>query len=230
MSFDKRMDAVKACTEKHLNLMSFMVMDKNQIASDKTTRAFQLYEKTKPGDRFCIDNGDHGVFMRKPLFYVYGFRTENALYLYNGDQCAMVREDLIEYFDLTIDHTHPDQIASGKDTIKKGMIDYGLSEFIDSHYDYLEIVLPIFELLLEKKYGREFNLCGFIVSHGDKAYGYRVNWEKGGIPFNQGVLLFLLTYTNLMDLPKQESVYWVIKNHPEYLPLIKEAEEIAGFR
>ncbi len=230
MSFDKRMAAVKDSADHYLRLMSSTTMCKVEVRSNNATSAQQFYEMTKPGDRFCIDGGRHNVFTRKPFFWIYGFRTDNALYLYNSDQCAVVHENQIEYFNLTDGDTHPCQVASGKNKLKKGMIDYGLSEFISSHYDYLEIVLPVFELFLERKHGRIFNLCSFITAHGDKGYGYRTDWEKGGIPFNQGVLLYLLTYTKLMNLPKQDSVYWVIKNHPEYLPLIKEAEEIAGFK
>ena len=63
----------------------------------------------------------------------------------------------------------------------------------------------------------------------DKAYGYKRQWEKAGVPFNHGVLLFLLTYTSEMDREKCESDQFVIDKYQHYLPMIQQAEKETFF-
>lgn len=93
------------------------------------------------------------------------------------------------------------------------------------HYDYLEFVVDEFWELVFGKITSEMHCAGIIGAHGDKGYGYKTDWEEANIPFNHGILLFLLTYTKVMDKKKYESCQWVIDNYPKYLPMIKEAEE-----
>ena len=60
---------------------------------------------------------------------------------------------------------------------------------MNSHYDYLDKHLAEF-----------FERCGvcfaenagIIAAHGDKCYGYRAEWEKGGLHFYHGVAIYLL--------------------------------------
>lgn len=60
-----------------------------------------------------------------------------------------------------------------------------------SHYAYLEKHLPDFF----RKMGVDWDTsCGVIRAHGDKAYGYRFEWEQVGIPFPHGVAIYLLSY------------------------------------
>ena len=68
--------------------------------------------------------------------------------------------------------------------------------------------------------------CGGMVSaHGDKAYSYKSGWEKENIPFNRGVLIFLLTYTSELDREKWQSSEFVIDKYEHYLPLIESVEK-----
>lgn len=107
-------------------------------------------------------------------------------------------------------------------------IDIGADNFKLSHYDYLELVLNNFWKHVFGKSLRDTWNAGIIGAHGDKGYGYKRNWEKAGVPFNHGMLLFLLTYTSeLGDTPKHESCQWVINNYQKYLPMILKAEKEA---
>lgn len=95
-----------------------------------------------------------------------------------------------------------------------------------SHYDYLQVMLePFWKLVFDKTPSEMW--CGGIVSaHGDKCYSYRSDWEKAGISFQHGALLYLLTYTKeLGDRPKHESMEWVTENYPKYLDQIHQAEK-----
>lgn len=94
-----------------------------------------------------------------------------------------------------------------------------------SHYDYLEFVIDRF---WPKVFGKTRNemFCGCNVgAHADKCDGYKFDWNDAGIPFYHGVLLFLLTYTKLMDRPKHESGEWVIENYEKFNSMIFEAED-----
>lgn len=89
-----------------------------------------------------------------------------------------------------------------------------------SHYDFLDEHLDTF---WQKATGKTLNdsMCGGIITaHGDKAYGYRYDWEKVGIHFYHGVMLYLLTYTDLMDRPMHESKQWVIDQYPTYRDML----------
>ena len=90
----------------------------------------------------------------------------------------------------------------------------------DNHYDYLEAHLPEFF----KAVGVNWDVWrGIVSAHGDKAYTYRYEWEKLGIPFAQGVALYLLSYcepyaqevretTNGWVAPKD----WVAANYDRF--------------
>ncbi len=66
---------------------------------------------------------------------------------------------------------------------------------------------------------------GIIGAHGDKGYGYRSTWEKNGISYNHGMLIYLLTWTKEMEEDKHKSCEWVIDRYSHYLPMIKQAEK-----
>jgi hypothetical protein len=58
-----------------------------------------------------------------------------------------------------------------------------------NQYEYIE------------QYGKQFsedvavvNINHFSVAHADKCYGYRRLWEKNNVPFNKGVMIYLLSY------------------------------------
>lgn len=92
-----------------------------------------------------------------------------------------------------------------------------------SHYEWLELNLDEFWVNVFGKNLNDSYNAGIISAHGDKAYGYRREWEEAGVPFNHGVALYLLTYTKeLGDTPKWESGQWVIDNYEKYRPLLNE--------
>jgi len=67
--------------------------------------------------------------------------------------------------------------------------------------------------------------AGIIGAHGDKGYCYSRTWKDAGVSFEHGMLLYMLTYTDVMDRPEHESDQWVIEKYDEYLPIIQEVEE-----
>ena len=94
----------------------------------------------------------------------------------------------------------------------------------DNHYNYLDDHLDLFWI---KVFGRNLDdsWCGGIISaHGDKGRGYSWKWENAGIPFNHGMMLFMLSYTKIMDKPKHHTGQWVVDNYSKYLPIIQEVE------
>ena len=104
------------------------------------------------------------------------------------------------------------------------VMDNGL-DYLTVHYDYLDRILGDFWKLVFNKTLEETWNSGIIAAHGDKGRGYKKIWEEAGISFNRGMMLYLLTYTEVLgDTPKHESKEWVINNYLKYLPLIEEAE------
>lgn len=96
----------------------------------------------------------------------------------------------------------------------------------ENHYRYLDAMLEPFWKLVFDKTPDQMYCGGIIISHGDKGYGYKDTWEKAGIRYDRGMLLYLLTYTKeLGDRPKHESEEWVIENYPKYLERIEMAEK-----
>lgn len=94
-----------------------------------------------------------------------------------------------------------------------------------NQYEFLELYLDEFwKLVFDKSLDESWN-GGIIGAHGDKGYGYRSSWEEAGIPFNEGMMVYLLTYTSKMDEEKHNSREWVIKHYPTYKPLIDKAIE-----
>jgi len=97
-----------------------------------------------------------------------------------------------------------------------------------SHYNYLNDHLDLF---WQKVFGKNLldSYCaGIIDAHGDKGYDYKKRWEETGINFYHGMMLFMLTYTEVMDRPKHESTEWIIENYEKYRFIIAEVEEDVG--
>jgi len=99
----------------------------------------------------------------------------------------------------------------------------------NSHYDYLDLMLEKFWLVVFQKTPDEMWCAGIVSSHGDKCYGYKSPWEKCGIHFYRGALLYLLTYTKLLgDYPKYQSQQFVIDMYPQYINRILVIEKELG--
>jgi hypothetical protein len=101
----------------------------------------------------------------------------------------------------------------------------------ESHYDYLRRMWAPF--IKEIGAYNEWNCNeGMISAHGDKGYGYNYIWEETGIPFNHGMLLFLLSYAR----PYADEVRntsdgfvnvgeWVVSKYPEFKEVIEKLEK-----
>lgn len=105
-----------------------------------------------------------------------------------------------------------------------------------SHYDYLNRTLPDFF----EKVGVSFDgNAGIVGAHGDKCYCYRGAWKKAGIPFAQGVAIFLLSYCNPYAEETRQTdegwvkvEQWVIDNWERFsphLPPIIEEDDCDGY-
>lgn len=96
-----------------------------------------------------------------------------------------------------------------------------------SHYDYLNEVLPAFWLKHFEKSMSDMWCGGIIGAHGDKGSCHKTEWEKVGIPYQHGMILFLLSYTKEYpeDRPSWEKSDWVIENYPHFKRTIEEAEK-----
>lgn len=100
----------------------------------------------------------------------------------------------------------------------------GKFEF-ESHYTYLDAMLEPFWNQAFSQTPDEMYCAGIVGAHGDKCYSYRDQWEKEGIPFHVGALLYLLTYTKAFeDNEKSNSCQWVIDNYYRYYMRIQAAQ------
>jgi hypothetical protein len=95
-----------------------------------------------------------------------------------------------------------------------------------NHYEYLEKNLDNFWKEIFNKTLDEMWCSGIIVSHGDKGSQYKQRWEEKNIPFNRGMLIYMLTYTRELDRPKWESCQFVIDKYEKYLPIIEKIERL----
>lgn len=102
---------------------------------------------------------------------------------------------------------------------------YGWEAFT-SQYSYCSA-------MLEGVWGKVFNktpeamwCSGIVSAHGDKCYGYKSSWEKAGVPFYRGTMLYLLSYTSqFKEESRHDMEKWVIDNYPKYLPMLEEVEK-----
>jgi hypothetical protein len=94
-----------------------------------------------------------------------------------------------------------------------------------SHYDYLDAMLNPFWMRVFGKIADDMWCGGIVTAHGDKCYGYKRRWAAKGINFYHGAMLYLLTYTRVMDQEKYLSGEWVIENYLKYLPVLEAAEK-----
>lgn len=154
-------------------------------------------------------------------------RTASGVPFLIEDVCFPVSmfDKVLRLFDDIAGSANPDNTALDKGftdhellLLHKGDIHHG------SHYDYLDVMLNPFWVKVFNKTADEMWFGGAVSAHGDKCYGYKNKWAKADINSYRGALLYLLTYTKVMDRPKHESSEWVIENYSRYLPMIEAAE------
>lgn len=85
-----------------------------------------------------------------------------------------------------------------------------------NHYKWLDKHLNTFWLSVFGKSLRDTFSAGIVSAHGDKGYQYQSDWANAGIPFPHAMAMYMLTYTNVMDMEKHQSREWVIQNYPKY--------------
>jgi hypothetical protein len=145
-------------------------------------------------------------------------KNKNITFIYSEN--FIIKPTSIVYAD------HPDFEAELVNLLKMMRVYIGINKILKSHYDYLDLVIEPFSKLL-----KDLNLTkqldsGFIVAHGDKCYSlmsdFTTTVERGRI-----AMLYLLTYTDLMDLPRHQYRVWVKTNYNKYLPLLRKAEKLS---
>ena len=153
-------------------------------------------------------------------------RLADIMYMFNDSYIAKVTEDTWQGVDVIDPNT---QLTA--DIWYEMFITIGADKYNISHYKYLELVIDTFWVSVFGKTPSEMFCGGIVGAHGDKGSGYERTWKysEPSINFNRGMLLFLLTYTKVMDRPKIETGQWVIDNYPKYLDRILLAEKEAGF-
>lgn len=92
-----------------------------------------------------------------------------------------------------------------------------------NHYDYLNKHLMAFFERIGIKNANE----GIIVAHGDKCYCHREDWEDHGIPFPQGVAIYLASYCKPFSAEVRNTAngwvdpfQWVIDNFHRFRPFL----------
>ena len=101
-----------------------------------------------------------------------------------------------------------------------------MSLFGPNHYDYLHEHLMKFFKDVGVKYEQNE---GIISAHGDKAYGYRFEWNAAEIPFNHGVSIYMLTYCKPFSDEVRETDNgwvdpgeWVRDNYERFKPFLPD--------
>lgn len=93
--------------------------------------------------------------------------------------------------------------------------------FHNNHYTWLQ---RNFITFLERLGFEDARWCdGLIVAHGDKGYQYKDRWAAEGVPFNQGMAIYLLTYLLPWSYSVRETnegwvdpCEWVVKHYRQY--------------
>lgn len=70
----------------------------------------------------------------------------------------------------------------------------------------------------EPVYQRSYE--GMVSAHGDKVTQYMDYWAEKGIDPFKAQIIYFLTYTKLMDMPKHMSKEWVVENYATYQNLL----------
>lgn len=110
-------------------------------------------------------------------------------------------------------------------TVEKAVSIIGFDNLYIGHYKYMDLFLNEFFKRALLRDLEQCNSAGIAVAHGDKAYGYRREWEAAGIPFNHGVCLFMLTYQPFVSSEGNvDRGDWVIKHYDQYKYILKTIE------
>ena len=201
------------------------MFNKNDVISALNTNGFFMIETSDKKKKIRLSNTSIG-FDCVDVFQLdvgthheeYGIAIQNTVYF---------RESEVEFntaFDLMCSiFKNSDIELVGKTRDEVEIEELGLLNV--SHYKYLDAVIESFWVKVFGKTPSEMFCGGIVSAHGDKCFDYKFSMPKRNIPFNRSALLFLLTYTKLMDREKHLSEEWVVENYNKYVPLIIEAEQ-----
>lgn len=99
---------------------------------------------------------------------------------------------------------------------------------MSDHYDYLMQHFVTFYQKLCQVEGLPVNSGindGLIIAHGDKCYQYREEWAEGGLSFEHGVAIYLLSFISPWSSEVRETpqgwvkvAKWVVLNARRFLP------------
>jgi len=134
-------------------------------------------------------------------------------------------DDAVKCFMARAKANDPHQTIGESDSFEKVFIKTKKTMEFRNHYTYLNMILTDFWIMVFNKTPEEMWCAGIVSAHGDKCDRTNRDWKEAGIPFNHGALLFLLTYTKLMDYEKCEYSKWVIDNYPKYKDIIIKIEQ-----
>ncbi len=189
------------------------------LGASKELNFFEtLNEKMAVNDWYICESGN---LLTDSGYWVTVFKTEKGILFYNS---KYVRFIPINHNTQSFYSEEPNELV-WTEVFKL----IGYQNFRLNQYKYCEAMLNAFWKKVFGKTAVDMWCGGIVTSHGDKAYGYRDKWEKQGIPFERGDLLFLLTYTSEMDREKPFSDQFVIDKYKYYLPKIEEAEKEVFF-
>lgn len=146
-------------------------------------------------------------------YWFYVICNGDKMFFFNAEEAYVVENDEVV------------KVDDVEALMKTFMTEVGYEKFYVNQYKYCDAIIDNFWKLVFNKTAKEMWCDGITCAHGDKAYGYKDDWKKAGIPFNRGVMMFLLTYTSLLDREKCESCEWVIDNYPKYIAIFEQVEQ-----
>ena len=205
------------------SLKDCVFLDTSDLPVDVKT-IIDFFHLAKPGSAFELENGG-GIFgFTEKDIPVLGIRTEKSLYAVNGQEVVMYREDEVIHIDINAAGGYWKANA----LLRKAFLEAGSAAFLIRHHRYLDMILPIFARMVKFIEPKCMLELGFAAAHGDKCYQYKFSLEKAGVPFNRGTLLYLMTYTAIMDMEKSKSCEWVIKNYGRFRSILDTIEKSLG--
>lgn len=199
------------------------MINKNDVISALNTNGFFMIETSDKKKKIRLSNTSVG-FDYVDAYQLdvgthheeYGIAIQNTVYFRESEfntafdlMCSIFKNSDIELIGKTRDEVEIEEL---------GLLNV-------SHYKYLDAVIESFWVKVFGKTPSEMFCGGIVSAHGDKCFDYKFSMPKRNIPFNRSALLFLLTYTKLMDREKYLSEEWVVENYNKYVPLIIEAEK-----
>jgi hypothetical protein len=161
------------------------------------------------------------------------FSPEICWHVFSQYYFAMVdMDEAIDIFLTQINSDDPLKSTAVSRSLKYIKIKTDRKLVHSSHYDYASEVAGIVLMEVSKAVRPITQVVandlveGIMFAHGDKMHQYKNDFEEGGVPFEHGVVLQVLSYTVIYGANvRQDLVKWVIANYPKYKQIILAAEK-----